>query len=367
MSKVRVYELARQYGVKGPELAKMLKELGFEKVKSHMAVLDDATALHARAVIEAQGLTPQDATPASEKSAGGDDGIPKKKKLSPLKKKVDEPEELPQKKSLPPPIPRKAKKKVSEPEVVEEEPAKVIESAPAAPAQEEPEVAEPTATEAPPKITEAPPTPAAEETRAEPVVEPEAASPVSEVSEPEAAPAETAATTPPVTEDIQEPAPEAAEAEAASEAAPAETEVTAKEKAPATAEADKDKAVKRLLVPKAKAQVVGKIDLPQEAISDARRRSAPGATTGGRNPGGVDRNLRRAALRNTQTRSAGGRQAGRAGSPFRRGPGGGGRRTGGGRQRGGIKSSSGALTPTVDPDKIIEIEPPTSVKKLSEA
>ena len=53
MSKVRVYELAKEYGIKGPVLAKMLKELGFEKVKSHMAVLDDATELHARAVMEA--------------------------------------------------------------------------------------------------------------------------------------------------------------------------------------------------------------------------------------------------------------------------------------------------------------------------
>ncbi|MGA0868452.1 MAG: translation initiation factor IF-2 N-terminal domain-containing protein, partial [Planctomycetota bacterium] len=55
MSKVRVYELAKEYGMKGPDLAKMLRELGFEGARTHMAVLDDASEMQARAIIEAQG------------------------------------------------------------------------------------------------------------------------------------------------------------------------------------------------------------------------------------------------------------------------------------------------------------------------
>ena len=78
MSKVRVYELAKEYGMKGPELAKLLKELGFESVKSHMAVLDDATELHARAVREAQGLQ---RVAQAQTEVATEPGVPRKKAL----------------------------------------------------------------------------------------------------------------------------------------------------------------------------------------------------------------------------------------------------------------------------------------------
>ena len=82
MSKVRVYELAKEYGLKGPDLAKMLKELGFDAVKSHMAVLDDATELQVRAIIETQGLSQQAAPHAAEPEAPPSESLgPKKKPL----------------------------------------------------------------------------------------------------------------------------------------------------------------------------------------------------------------------------------------------------------------------------------------------
>ena len=41
MSKLRVYELAKQYDKKGHEMAEILRGLGFP-VKGHMSVLDEA-------------------------------------------------------------------------------------------------------------------------------------------------------------------------------------------------------------------------------------------------------------------------------------------------------------------------------------
>ncbi len=37
MKKVRVFELAREFGMKGPELAKLLREIGFENIKTRLA------------------------------------------------------------------------------------------------------------------------------------------------------------------------------------------------------------------------------------------------------------------------------------------------------------------------------------------
>ena len=107
--------------------------------------------------------------------------------------------------------------------------------------------------------------------------------------------------------------------------------------------------VKRLLMPQKRATVVGRIELPQETIRDATRRSAPQPP----------RDLRRAALQKMQQRS-GSRLPPQPGQ--RRGPGGPGR--GGRMDRGGGKKSR--ITPTVDPNKIIEVEEPVSIKALSE-
>ena len=39
--KKRIYELAKEYGMTGQELAKKLRDLGFAQVKSHMTALDE--------------------------------------------------------------------------------------------------------------------------------------------------------------------------------------------------------------------------------------------------------------------------------------------------------------------------------------
>ena len=99
MKKVRVFELAREFGMKGPELAKLLREIGFEKVKTHMTALDDADLMMVEARLSAQGLR--------RKAAGADDGgdaLPKKRSLSAVAEEVDEvpaKRELPAKKALP--------------------------------------------------------------------------------------------------------------------------------------------------------------------------------------------------------------------------------------------------------------------------
>ena len=189
------------------------------------------------------------------------------------------------------------------------------------------------------------PTPPATPTTAPTPAEPKAAEP--------AAPSEATPSEPAAKPEAEAPA--AAGADAAAEARRKETE--------SADEASADKDVKRLLVPQAKAKILGRIELPAEAIKDAKRRSAPG---GGRNPGNVDRNLRRAALRSTQSRTAS-RTGGRSGPGVRRGPGSGpgGRR---GPGRGGRKGpTTGNLSSTVDPNKVIEIQPPITVKGLSEA
>lgn len=54
--KKRVYELAREYGMKGADLVQKLKDLGYGKFKTHMAVLDDADLLQVEALLEVNGI-----------------------------------------------------------------------------------------------------------------------------------------------------------------------------------------------------------------------------------------------------------------------------------------------------------------------
>ncbi|MBK9383549.1 MAG: translation initiation factor IF-2 [Planctomycetes bacterium] len=54
--KKRVYELAREYGMKGADLVQKLKDLGYGKFKTHMAVLDDADLLQVEALLEVNGF-----------------------------------------------------------------------------------------------------------------------------------------------------------------------------------------------------------------------------------------------------------------------------------------------------------------------
>ena len=336
--------------MKGPDLVKLLRDMGFDGITSHQKALDPGDEMMVLARLEAHGLKKK---PAEEAAA---DAKPKKKLLpgasadaaeepeatapaaepeAPAKKplkKDKELKELPAKKALPSkPAAKKSIRPIEEPahepeaeplpvaEVVPEPvaapaiaplPEPVVEHVPAVAAQTEPEPVEPAPVEV--------------ELRPEPIAEV-----VAEAPRP--APMPTAA---PI------PAPIAAQAGgqgAAAELAPAET----------------PESVRKLLIPQKKATVVGRIELPQETIRDARSRSAPNT------------DLRRAALQKTQ----GQRSATRppvSGGMQRRAPAGPGQRPGSRDQamRGPKKSR---IPTTIDPDKEIEVTPPVSIKGFSEA
>ncbi len=361
MTKVRVYELAKEYGMKGPELADLLRELGFDQIKSHMAVLDGPDQMMVVARLEAQGLT---------RSAEGDGTATS---AEPKKKSLPKRKALPgTKKSLPPPVakepPRKKLQTSEEPPALPPEPepaAATAEPAPATdtgtkPAAPEPPAPEPAAQPAASAAETPEPAPATPE-----VAEPAAPAASAGVEAPAAAAREAAAPEPPALEaGTMEAGATAAELETPPAAEPTTSAPAAAAPPPAeTAEAPAQEAaagadnpqVKRLLVPQKKAQVVGRIELPQETIRDATRRSAPISERDQ-----AARRLRRQALQSTQSRTA----APRGG--VRRGPGGPGR----GRTRDGSrgrKQKSNVIQPAIDPNKVVEIEPPISVKNLSEA
>ncbi|MEM7203025.1 MAG: translation initiation factor IF-2 [Planctomycetota bacterium] len=384
MTKVRVYELAKDYGMRGPELAELLRKLGFEKIKSHMAVLDGPDQMMVMARLEAQGLA---RAPADSGESSGSSG-PKtlRKKALPG----------PQKKSLPPPVLKK--KLPTEEDTPPEADTSAPEAAPSEPAAAPTPAAQPPAAP-PPAAQPAAPPPAAQPPRApEPTApEPAAPTPAPSRSEP-VRPPRPAATAPEATTDggasaaaeLQKepapkprvvpaeprpttqgaPAPKPTETPASRPAAAATTATPPAAAAPTAAapptpgapqapaapgpggQTPSGRPIKRLLVPKAKAQVVGRIELPQETIRDATRRSAP---AGDRES--ADRKLRRMALERTQSRTAS-----RTGN--RRGP-----ARGRGRDpRGGQRKRSGSSPiSTIDPNKVVEIQPPISVKNLSEA
>jgi translation initiation factor IF-2 len=108
-------------------------------------------------------------------------------------------------------------------------------------------------------------------------------------------------------------------------------------------------------VPQKKATVLRRIELPQETIRDATRRSAPA----------TERDLRRAALQKTQQRTA---QRSPMPGGQRRGPQTGPMTRPGQRQDQRMGGPMRKRAPTaVDPAKEVEITPPVSIKSLSEA
>ncbi|MGE0142368.1 MAG: translation initiation factor IF-2 [Planctomycetota bacterium] len=411
MSKVRVYELAKEYGLKGPDLAKMLKDMGFEAVKSHMAVLDDATELHVRAVIEAQGHKVQasggetavEAAVEAEAPSGGlrkkalpgiggaaaaDSGLkslpnpadrkrlpePKRDAPKPLRRIQDE-DASPAPRPETPPL-------VSTPEPAADLPERIVkpavDPAPAA-GNEAPRSVAPAARRSEPApVEEAPTTPRSKDEPAPapalgqagaaqarpPKARQDDTGQVAEPPKPPAAanpPASSVAATPTtVAEPPMSAATTADQAATTPVAGPVPTSDDPKAIGPDAAPND---SVKRLLVPEARAKVLGRIELTPEAIRDAQRRSAPPSA---RNPGGVDRDLRRAALRSTQSRTAAPR--GRPGqAPQRRGPATGPGQAGRGRTTGRTGRKGGGLASSVDPNKVVEIQPPITIKALSEA
>ena len=346
MKKVRVFELAREFGMKGPELAKLLREIGFEKVKTHMTALDDADLMMVEARLSAQGLRRK---AASGDDAGGD--LPKKRSLSAAAEELDElpaKKELPTKKALPKKAP--AKKTLKKKELPTE--AAEVEEAAAAPTPA-PEVEEQPA-EVPAEAEAAAPAAAEEAPTPEPAAPSEAAAPAAAdvteapapTEEPAVAEEPAAATTPSEAPAAEQPAAEQTPAEPGA-AEPAAAEQPAAD-APKADEADES--VRKLLIPKKKATVVGRIELPQETIRDATRRSAPAAP----------RDLRRAALQKMQQRGS----MRQMGPGHRRGPMGRGGRDG--RGPGGGKGKARNVTP-IDPNKLVEVQEPVSVKGLSAA
>ena len=401
MKKVRVFELAKEFGMRGPDMAKLLREIGFEKVKTHMTALDDADLMMVEARLSAQGLRRQ-AVSGDSAEAGGlkkkrslsaaaedGDGLPVKKalpkkgalkKAAPAAKRelpnapvLDEPKApkpAPKRKKLeaaandaPAPIAKKPDIGAAAIEATPSPAAAPAAEKPAAKTQTKPAPSKPAAatsvasTSAPAAATSSPAPQAVAPTKTE------TAAPAPEA--PAAQTATPAATTPstptPATSTPSAPTPAAQKtaaattkaAPAARQAEPSEPSLQPASKAPAqpakpAAENPAAKSsVRKLLVPQKKATVLGRIELPQETIRDATRRSAPAAP----------RDLRRAALQKMQQRGS----MRQMGPGNRRGP----AMRGGRDARGGTGRRARMATP-IDPTKVIEVLEPVSMKALSE-
>ncbi len=95
MTKKRVHELAKDYGLTGQELASKLRSLGFNDIKGPQSTLDEFLLLHVQGTLEANGIVPA-ARKAEGDGAGGtaETGIPglvkKKKKRTSLAELVDD-------------------------------------------------------------------------------------------------------------------------------------------------------------------------------------------------------------------------------------------------------------------------------------
>jgi hypothetical protein len=244
LTKRRVYELAKDYGMKGPEMAKLLRDLGFEAVKTHMAVLDEPLQMQIQGRLEAAGV------PLAGPTATAEEAPPRREV-----EQVVEPSLLkPLKKKLPTPVPTPQTPKEIAPPVHHAAPP------PARPAPEPvlPQVIEPLA-------------PAAEQ-RVETTVAEESIAPEAGQVEPSVVGVEEVALEHVRREvsvearDIaaQEPAAESAEPSAGTVEAPADA-----------------REVKKLRLPEPRAKVLGRIELSSETIRDAGQRSAP---AGERNP-----------------------------------------------------------------------------------
>ncbi|TDJ66330.1 MAG: translation initiation factor IF-2 [Planctomycetota bacterium] len=345
MSKVRIHDLAKQYGMSGKDFAHKLRDLGFSQAKSHMSALDEFEVLQAQGILEAHGVIGERAAVPTPQEVTGGLILRKKKK----KKKVEPP-------------------------------------ATEAPGEVEPAatVAQPTPADAPAKLeTEeagtAPPLP-------EPEQQPEAATQagqaVGEPSEPvESAPVAETTEVAPVAATVEE-GPGGAETETAPEA-PASTgepdaAATPKLEAaePAVEGAPKKAAVKTPESPKPRGRVVGFIDPssfqarePQRRTTQSRRlqsrdEAAPDVRPTfthdrGRGPlrgaGGARGNLTAAQLREReQGRFLRRTRPGGPGMGGRRGPG------AGPRYRDRVTESPLAGT-------TVKVQAPVTIQKLAEA
>jgi translation initiation factor IF-2 len=80
LSKKRIHELAKEYGMSGKELAGKLRDLGFTHVRSHMTALDEFEELSVQGVLEAHGYSRGAGGDSSLEAALGSGVIRRKKK-----------------------------------------------------------------------------------------------------------------------------------------------------------------------------------------------------------------------------------------------------------------------------------------------
>ncbi|MFT7485750.1 MAG: translation initiation factor IF-2, partial [Candidatus Paceibacteria bacterium] len=78
MSKKRIHQLAKEYGMTGKDLAGKLRDLGFTHVKSHMTALDEFEELSVQGVLEAHGYSRSHGDGSSENDLGA--GVIRRKK-----------------------------------------------------------------------------------------------------------------------------------------------------------------------------------------------------------------------------------------------------------------------------------------------
>lgn len=265
--KIRIHELAKEYGLSGKDCAAKLRDYGLSKARSHMTALDEFEAMSARGLLEANGNTPiSGGADGGEANVGG---IKVKKKL---KKKATE--EVAEPEATPVETPPIEADPIEEPEAPAAEEAPVEE----APVASESEVEAPAEAEEAP-VAEEPEAPTEEAPVEEPAAEGVEAAPVEEA--PAAAEAEAPVEAPAAEEEAAaEEAPEGAEApaaEATAAEAPAAEDATAEDDASAEAPAaeaateEKPKAKKKAGGPKGK--ITGFIDPSQLQQSQPRRRS----------------------------------------------------------------------------------------------
>ncbi len=210
MSKKRIHELAKEYGMSGKELAGKLRDLGFTHVKSHMTALDEFEELSVQGVLEAHGYkrggAPED--PLDAELGAGLIRRKKKKKAGEAEAEAEapveaaapaepvaapEPRPAPEPEAQPAPAVSPAAE-VEAPAAAPEEEAPAEEPAAAEPAAAEPVVAESEVhaeveapAEAPAPAPAAEPTPAAEPIAASAAPEPEAPAEAQAVSQEEGA------------------------------------------------------------------------------------------------------------------------------------------------------------------------------------
>ncbi len=77
--KKRVNDLAKEYGIDGASFASKLRELGFDKAKSHMTMLDDFDLMMIQARLEASGLVSEKIVPPVAEAESTKKAAPKKK------------------------------------------------------------------------------------------------------------------------------------------------------------------------------------------------------------------------------------------------------------------------------------------------